>query len=620
MNMPFKTLKLYNQSQVHQILKRLYWILNYTTTSITNNTSSSNKNTILLNNHQQAKEEFTRKFEMLRLSIAYRWLQTDSLDKKITAWKEFKEYIDTCKRKIDMQQNPSKYTAQQLQSKNLCKDQKSLPIFYITQKELLHFLYENNVLRIFLAEDVHEDLLQRSADVMQFLAWFGYLDPKYIDLLWLHTSGRQESFIQAVNKVLIHILPVLDWTLVEYVFQKIIDISMLKYDMYVISLISHFCSKILYRAQPQFMSSNGSIPQKISEWHCGLKLLWRAMQSERLEEEKHIPIVIDTRIQQSAMNELVRCLQTIEGSVHQEYIKNLCIENLRCSISVGTSLQVLQHIIKVHPEISPKESVVIVVDVDGDDDDRNDNCSDDGSARMDDDLKTENENKDNHEFTRESTRREIIHALENQHRILHLIFQDLARYMDLNGSGSTSFVTSSPSPFDGEEKVNSDDGPVSSGSLMSGCSSIPPPIPLRNIAHFKYRFDFLLFLLNNSDLQLSRKQLQSLWNIVICDSCSSVVDGSGSEDDSPRLQHYQNTHVLYDFRLERDHFFKWLKNICPIISGNMDICHALSIDDAVNLFHTKLGSMPKKNLTTNCFVACAINTQIKHTQNKTYTK
>ena len=86
---------------------------------------------------------------------------------------------------------------------------------------------------------------------------------------------------------------------------------------------------------------------------------------------------------------------------------------------------------------------------------------------------------------------------------------------------------------------------------------------------------------------MSRKQLDDLWNIVIGDTLR------------------EDYNIPYTYKLEQNYFFKWLKDICPPLgvhqnTNNANYSPAISIDDAVNLFHTKLGCMPRKTMTSDC--------------------
>ena len=570
MSMSIKSLKQFSRSQVHAFLKRLYFILN----------------------QQNPRDDFVKKFEYLRLEIAYRWLCTDSLERKITAWREFKEYIDTTQRKYDIINNPHKYANQQLSQYSYCKNPKSVAIYYINCPDVAQFLHQKKVLNLFLAEDVHEELLKKSYDIMHFLGWYQYLDTRDINMIWSHSIEKTESFVSTVYKVIIDIFSALSWDLVEHVLDLIIDIPLNIYNHPIIELISSFCYKCLYQAQisnTQQSSNTITVPQKIAEWHCGLKLLWRAMQSERSHQDNNIPLA-PPQIQQLSMNKLVMLLRD-SGTTHQEYCKNLCVENLRCSRSVGTSLSVLRNIIISHP-ISPPPpppnatnpqtqkaaaAATTAVDDNAIDQSNNDSCYEQTmDGIMDQNEETKEDSKQSKHsptssgsyFGRESTRSEIIHSLEKHHGILNLFFQDLSRYMSEYNPQSINHPMNQQ-----ETKSNDDDNDVINISVSS----------TRQIMNFRARFDFLQFILQFSSLRLSTKQLDDLWNIVIGDTLKSDYS------------------IPYSYKLEQNYFFEWLKKICPpLATANINNnSYAISVDDAVNLFHTKLGSMPRKTMTSD---------------------
>ncbi len=115
-------------------------------------------------------------------------------------------------------------------------------------------------------------------------------------------------------KVLVDLLPFLHWPLLEHVLHKIISIPLPSYDSNILNLIENFAQRCLNN-----MSRGGgaqNIPKTISEWHCGLKLLWRAMQDERSDDEKLNPLATPN-IQVGAMQKLVNCLTGEYGWSHQ---------------------------------------------------------------------------------------------------------------------------------------------------------------------------------------------------------------------------------------------------------------------------------------------------------------
>ena len=270
--------------------------------------------------------------------------------------------------------------------------------------------------------------------------------------------------------------------------------------------------------------------------------------------------------------------------INREYCKNLCVENLRCSRSVGTSLNVLRNIITSHPIVPPPPPPNATRQASDDNkpeteqyqpgnDNSNEQTQDGASeeAKDDDDNTKHSPTSSGSYFNRESTRSEIIHSLEKHHGILNLFFQDLSRYMSEYNPQSINHPMNQQ-----ESKSNEDDGNVINISISSSST--------RQVINFRARFDFLQFILQFSSLRLSSKQLDDLWNIVIGDTLKSDYS------------------IPYSYKLEQNYFFEWLKKICPPL-GTANInnnSYAISVDDAVNLFHTKLGSMPRKTMTSDC--------------------
>ena len=134
-------------------------------------------------------DEFCLRLERTRLDIAFRWLQTDSLERKVTGMKEYKDFIDSTKRKYEaMQKNELQPT-----NRTYSRVRGSMQIFFIDFTHVLKHLNDKNILEYTLAEDVHEELVARSYEIMEFLALNGCLKRQHIDLLWQHLSTGHES-------------------------------------------------------------------------------------------------------------------------------------------------------------------------------------------------------------------------------------------------------------------------------------------------------------------------------------------------------------------------------------------------------------------------------------------
>ena len=137
-------------------------------------------------------DEFLVRLERTRLDIAFRWLQTDSLKMQIIGMKEYKDFIDSTKRKFETMQNNESPPP----SRTYSVVRGSMQIYFIDYASVLQHLIDNNVLEYALQLNVdgNKMFILLSYDMMRFLAQNGYLVKQHIDLLWNHLTKDDKSF------------------------------------------------------------------------------------------------------------------------------------------------------------------------------------------------------------------------------------------------------------------------------------------------------------------------------------------------------------------------------------------------------------------------------------------
>ena len=135
-------------------------------------------------------DQYCLRVEHMRLDIAFRWLQTDSLQIKLNGIREYKNFIDATKRKYAAIQNnegePDRRTYSQVRG--------SMQIFFIDYDAVLQHLTDNNVLQCILSADVEKEVIVESYGIMFFLAQNGCLVKQHIDLLWKNITKDDKSF------------------------------------------------------------------------------------------------------------------------------------------------------------------------------------------------------------------------------------------------------------------------------------------------------------------------------------------------------------------------------------------------------------------------------------------
>ena len=134
--------------------------------------------------------EYCLRLERTRLDIAFRWLQTDSLEMKMNGMEEYKNFIDSTKRKYETMQNnelpPTNRTYSRVRD--------SMQIFFIDYGSVLQHLIDKNVLEYVLNVDTEKEIIDLSYYMMKFLAQNGCLVKKHIDLLWKHLTKDDKWF------------------------------------------------------------------------------------------------------------------------------------------------------------------------------------------------------------------------------------------------------------------------------------------------------------------------------------------------------------------------------------------------------------------------------------------
>ena len=100
--------------------------------------------------------------------------------------------------------------------------------------------------------------------------------------------------------------------IIEHILVKLIAFPINLYDTAIVDCIYEFCIKwsMYWRNQSQFQRVKPS--KIITNWHGGLRLLWRTMQTKRDQSESDIPIASKS-IQNAAQEKLIQLVASKDG-------------------------------------------------------------------------------------------------------------------------------------------------------------------------------------------------------------------------------------------------------------------------------------------------------------------
>ncbi|ETO12296.1 hypothetical protein RFI_25082 [Reticulomyxa filosa] len=492
------------------------------------------------------------KCENLQLIIALKCVQCDSLPKKISGMKDFKDLIDAVNKKKNRSKKkatPNKGKATNYVNGNDIGDEavidladsgnsndsgnETLCVQELDEGLLIKFIETKKVLYEALAPDAHEDIIKRTLDIFLFLAAQSKLNYEYIDLLWRHAL-RGNTFADTTYKVLYELCPVIPLSIVEYILKKVDTIPVNRYNLPVIQLILGLSRRCL-----RFQSS--SQMSAVMEKHlCGLSFFWKAIEERDPITEDPRAILEMTQAQAEAITQLINCLQFESGCSYQEMFREFCVQKLHSGKSVANALTLLMMLIQIHPS-----------------------CSSTGGAPFVEEGKCDNivDEKEDPMQTQiaipKQSREEILEKLVNNDNIMGLLFHNLTTFMNEIRSKVDDM------PLDnGSDVTMAETKHLNTTTTKELTSAILSARERATFDSFKAQLDFFRFLLQNSTVQLNYDQIETLWQMVI-----------GSQLDSEQIPPL--------CKLIHSYFFDWLKEICPSEKRmNSTTPQPMSLEDA----------------------------------------
>jgi hypothetical protein len=388
-------------------------------------------------------------------------------------------------------------------------------------------------------------------------------------MLWSMAMGPQhESIAHLTYEILIELSPSLNTQQLELIVRCWERKAFTDYDSQLVNCIARI-TRQAYRnagdAAPA--TTEADLKSPIDRRWFGLTILWRLIQAAdshnvaiaavssvsthavvggAAQAAGSSPVspsdisnkVISPHVAQEALTQFLQLLATNYALPQRPFYLDRCVANLQNSINVAQSLKLLQQILSTYPKATRGWF---------------------GSIPH--------------------SRSGIIEDMETKWNLLDHVLQDLEMYKTQLHSVLTAdtepVLSSSPPSF-----VRSTSGSISSN---------PSPLVLA-CEQISVRQDFLVFILSNSSLMLTRLQLINLWNMLVTRAISTT---------------------------ETDTFFDWLTRACqgqmsaaanaalqPKLGTSLPDANAARLpikavadDDLVFLYDTKIVMLPPATLT-----------------------
>jgi ubiquitin C-terminal hydrolase len=158
--------------------------------------------------------------ELLELQINLKLVTCPFLEKRVKGMNELSEIINRLKPKsAGVEYKPARW---------------------LTSGALVKWLEANNVVELLFSENSHLELIKRASEVLAFISSCNKLTERHLDLIWSASQAKHESLAKQTYTLLIELLPRLSVSQCDYLFSRMQEVPLSKYDEKFLRLIKDF--------------------------------------------------------------------------------------------------------------------------------------------------------------------------------------------------------------------------------------------------------------------------------------------------------------------------------------------------------------------------------------------
>lgn len=159
--------------------------------------------------------------ELIELQISLKLITCPFLEKRVKGINELNEIIAKVKAKT-------------------ANSQTLKPSKWLTTQALIDWLEANNIVALLFSENSHLEIIKRSSDVLAFISASNRLTERHLDSIWSASQAKHESQAKQVYTLLIELLRKLSISQCDYLFRRMQEVPLAKYDEKFLRLIKDF--------------------------------------------------------------------------------------------------------------------------------------------------------------------------------------------------------------------------------------------------------------------------------------------------------------------------------------------------------------------------------------------
>ena len=133
-----------------------------------------------------SKNEILKIFEEIDLNLAFKFLISPYLEKKLKGINEIKEISDKIEKSCYI----------------MGFDKSSQ---YLTPELFIEWIIKNKVIELLIGDSLHIEIIKRCHDIIKFMCKYGHFPLEMLDIIWDACRDKHETTVQALYDLLVEI-------------------------------------------------------------------------------------------------------------------------------------------------------------------------------------------------------------------------------------------------------------------------------------------------------------------------------------------------------------------------------------------------------------------------------
>lgn len=325
--------------------------------------------------NESVGNELFESLDYMRLNLSIKLIATLKVQKRSLGLSMLKDYIEGLHPKIVPFLSKRYSTVNNRKALGPARSpqpnaQKPLGKIFISVKGFDRWFQRSNFIELLLGDNFHQDLVSKADTIFVYMAHRRLLTDQHLAMLWQCTIGAHEAVVRVLHNLILIIIPALDSTLRNSLFQCISSVHHRDYSVQFIQFVSNFTLQAARAVREeegrgvssqdgeseqnkrdgnkQALRSKAQVVNAPQRQYFGFNLLWNIVLGRGNGNET---FSVNDDVLDATIAAIVDLLKD-EFVDDKDAAMQTCIENIELGEAVPTSLALLRRVLLLYPSSS----------------------------------------------------------------------------------------------------------------------------------------------------------------------------------------------------------------------------------------------------------------------------